>query len=161
MLFSTITIVLDKSYAKYVSSISGYATTQTAVSVTTNTLNELSYKLDDMLPGDEKTYTFSVQNFDNGGRTQTAMEYYFYINNSNDIPYTISLYKNDENTNILFYNDNTNRYESNANILGFSDDETDEYELVINWDGDYTSSLYNGKVDYIDITIRSNQKIGD
>ena len=155
VLIYIISFITGKTYSRYVSRVVVSDTEEIAVPITDNNLDEtLTFQLSDMIPGDTKTYNFTIKNYISDNITETKMNYSLRILKSTNIPVTIYLYKNDVQTNVLDAN-----LVSNNNILGITTKTTDSYQLVIDWDDNETYDSYSGQTDYIDIVIESVQVI--
>lgn len=133
-------------------------------------MNELELPITDLNPGDEKTYEFSVSNNKDGKISATTIEYQLTIKTMRLIPLNIKLYKineNEEEEPIIECNGNYTRNDDNeivCNVLAIMKIEhsspiDDNYKLKIKFPDEYDSEEYSNLVDYIDIEIKSSQKL--
>ncbi len=153
LLFGTSLVV--QTFALYDSNVNGDIVIKSAIPITKDNMEAtLNFHLDDMIPGTTKTYNFSVTNYNNNQINEVTMNYKIKILKSNNIPVNVMLYKNGSLVNLLNAD-----LECLDNILNLGVEQTDNYQLVINWniaDNDYT---YSGLTDYLDVKIESVQVV--
>ena len=84
------------------------------------------------------------------------------------IPLDIELYKGDDEEPILVCNEDFNRNDNNEVLcssevqnMSFENNVIDEYTIKAKFDEKYSSEEYSDLIDYIDIEIKSWQKVGD
>lgn len=146
---------LSYTYSRFTSSIEDESVIATALFLNTSNLSEtLSVSLDDMTPGMTKSYTFAVKNFDETRRNEVALTYDIKVIKSDNIPVSVTLYKNGVEENIL-----NSELTSLNNEMGFIVNQTDTYVLNIVWDITDNGYEYSDLVDYLDVDINSKQKI--
>ena len=127
-------------------------------------------KVDSILPSDTAyPYPFSIANYDGTKRTETALEYTIQIKTTTNLPLQFSVYDQNDPTTDLITNITTTpdddgtyfRYITvSGGEFGFTQNQKNDYDLKIKFDDDYSSAEYEGIIEYIQITVRSNQKIG-
>lgn len=135
----------------------------------TEKLDKVSLPLDDLKPSEEKEYLFSVYNNKNGDVSRVTINYQLTIKTLHFIPLEINLYKINNNKEELIltcdetYSRNTdNELVCNSEVqeMKYDVESNDEYKLKLNFIEGYDNEKYSDLVDYIDISIRSWQKIG-
>lgn len=135
----------------------------------TEILEEIDLSLVDLKPGDTKEYNFSVSNNKNGKTSNISIEYVITLNTYHFIPLTIELYSITDKEELIMTCDET--YERNSNNLlvcplpskelSHLNDKEDKYKLVIHFDEIYNTEEYSDLVDYINLNIKSSQKIAN
>ncbi len=159
-------IGLRGTISKYKSSGSSTANVDLAYYVVEATNISQSIKLDSILPRSEKyIYTFSVSNHNATQRTETALEYTIQIKTTTNLHLNYEVTLQGENTNLITNTtttaDDDGTYFKTMTVtgdtFGFSADETNTYELKIEFPASYSSAEYEGIVEYLQITINSNQ----
>ena len=133
----------------------------------TEVLEEIDLSLVDLKPGDTKEYNFSVSNNKNGKTSNISIEYTITLNTFHFIPLTIKLYSITDKEELIMTCDET--YERNSNNelvcslpskeLSHLNDKEDKYKLVVHFDEIYNTEEYSDLVDYINLNIKSSQKI--
>lgn len=132
-------------------------------------LDELEFSLVDLNPGDSKEYSFSVSNNYLGKLSAVAINYQMTIKTYHLVPLGIELYKinEDETEELIVLCDETfTRNEQNELIcntpmqeMGYSSEELDNYKLKVNFSNEYDQEKYSNLIDYVNIEIKSWQKI--
>lgn len=162
--FSGITYSFFHSSATMVSSNQGIAN----FIFETSNLDQISLNLNDLKPGDEKEYLFSVTNSNDDVISDVTIEYQLSINTYHFIPITINLYKVNETEDKLIgtCDETSARNSSNElvcnmpiGVLANSEEQIDNYKLKIVFPSEYNDIVYANLVDYINIEIDSWQKI--
>lgn len=130
----------------------------------TETLDRLELPLFDLKPGQTNEYSFSVSNTKEDKTSDVTILYQLTILTPHFSPLIIELYKGenlvmtcDEN-----YSRNTNNeLVCNTDVfeLSHSSSKTDDYKLRITFDSRYNDILYTNLIDYLNIEIRSYQKV--
>lgn len=133
----------------------------------TEVLEEIELSLVDLKPGDTKEYNFSVSNNKNGKTSNISIEYVITLNTFHFIPLTIELYSVTDKEELIMTCDET--YERNTNKelvcslpskeLSHLNDKEDKYKLIVHFDEKYNTEEYSDLVDYINLNIKSSQKI--
>lgn len=133
-------------------------------------LDSLELPISDMNPGDVSEYPFSVSNNNEGSTSGVALEYEMSIETYHFVPLLIELYKiNGEEEQLIMTCDETyTRNSSNELIcntptqeMSKESESLDNYVLKISFPEEYNDSEYAGLVDYMNIEIRSWQKINE
>lgn len=131
-------------------------------------VDELNIPLADMYPGVTKDYSFSVTNKQDSKISNVTLNYQIIIKTYHFMPTVIELKKVDgkEETLILtcdesFTRNSNNELVCNSQVLEMSHniESLDNYKLVVKFPESYNDEMYNDVVDYIDIAIKSWQKI--
>lgn len=135
-----------------------------------NQTDHISLALSDLKPGDEISYNFSVSNNktvdDKVNVSHVKVNYEILISTYHFIPLNIELYKG--NSPIMVCNESFNRNDSNEVVctsevqeMDFNESITEDYVIKATFDKQYNSEEYSDLVDYIDLEIKSWQKVGD
>lgn len=126
--------------------------------------DNIDIPLDDIKPGDEIKYDFSVLNNSNDKRSDVTIVYNLTINTLHFIPLEISLYDDKDNL-ILTCDESYSRNSNNElecksdNIdMAYYKDVKDNYYLKIVFPIEYSESKYSSLVDYINLKVDSYQK---
>jgi len=131
-------------------------------------VDELNIPLADMYPGVTKDYSFSVTNKQDSKISNVTLNYQIIIKTYHFMPTVIELKKVDgkEETLILtcdesFTRNLNNELVCNSQVLEMSHniESLDNYKLVVKFPESYNDEMYKDVVDYIDIAIKSWQKI--
>ncbi len=135
------------------------------------TLEELEFNLVGLKPGDTKEYLFSVSNNYLGKVSGVSINYQMTIKTYHFMPLNINLYKvNVDETEELFLtcDETFTRNAQNELIfntveeeMGYSSLELDNYKLKVEFPIEYNDKVYSDLVDYVNINIKSWQKIGE
>lgn len=134
----------------------------------TEGFDTLEFPLIDIKPSDEKEYNFSVTNNVSNDKSDVTIEYLMYVKTYHFVPLIIELYKIEGSNEILILNCNESyiRDEDNQLVCGtnvqnmdYKSESLDNYKLKIKFDSDYTGIEYANLVDFIDIEIKSWQKL--
>ena len=131
-------------------------------------VDELNIPLADMYPGVTKDYSFSVTNKQDSKISNVTLNYQIIIKTYHFMPTVIELKKVDgkEETLVLtcdesFTRNSNNELVCNSQVLEMSHniESLDNYKLVVKFPESYNDEMYKDVVDYIDIAIKSWQKI--
>lgn len=134
----------------------------------TENLDTLEFPLIDIKPDDQKEYSFAVTNSVSNNKSDVTIEYQMFIKTYHFVPLIIELYKvTGSNEELILNCDETfTRNEENQLVCGtplqnmsYQNDYLDNYKLKVKFDNDYTDIKYSNLVDFIDIEIKSWQKI--
>lgn len=131
-------------------------------------LDTLSLPITDLKPGYANDFDFIVTNSKDEKISDVTIEYQITIKTFHLVPLKIELYKIDNDTQTLLItcdetysrNDN-NELVCNLQIeeLDYSKEEKDNYKLKISFPQEYNDITYSNLVDFIDLEIKSWQKI--
>lgn len=130
----------------------------------TETLDRLELPLIDLTPGQSEEYNFSVSNSSDDNLSDVNIEYQLTILTPHFTPLIIELYKDDS---LVFSCDESySRNENNELVcnspvqeLSYEDEDMDNYKLKITFDGSYNDEMFSNLIDYINIEIKSYQKV--
>lgn len=132
-------------------------------------IDHLEIPITDLNPGDSDSYLFSVSNIKDDLKSHVTVDYQIIIQTYHFMPLNIELYKIEEEkeTLIMICDETYTRNDSNALVcnseiqqMSHENDVLDNYKIKIEYDKKYNSSEYSDLVDFIDITIKSWQKVG-
>jgi hypothetical protein len=130
--------------------------------------DQLELPLVDLKPGDNKEYTFSVSNNYSGKISDVSVQYQMTIKTYHLVPLTIELYKlNGETEELISTCDETAERNTENELvcptptqeMGHTEESLDNYKLKVGFPSEYNDPTYSDLVDYIDIEIKSSQKI--
>lgn len=136
----------------------------------TKSSDQIELPLSDLNPGDSNEYPFSVSNNYTGKISDVSVEYQMTIKTYHLVPLTIELYKmNGDNEELISTCDETHTRNSQNELvcntpiqeMGYSSEKLDDYKLKVSFPTEYSDEEYSGLVDYINIEIKSWQKIED
>lgn len=130
----------------------------------TESLDRLELPLMDLTPGVVNSYNFSVSNTMDDVTSDVTIEYELTILTPHYAPLIIELYKDDElvlSCDETYSRNDNNELVCNSSILELSHDDeyTDDYTLNVTFDSNYSDEVYSNLVDYINIEIKSYQKV--
>ncbi len=126
-------------------------------------------KLESILPRElPYEYNIYVANHDDTDRTETAIQYTIQLKTTTNLPLNFSVYKDDNTSEDLVTGIETKKDEDGTYFkyidvqggsFGFRNNEEATYKLQVTFPKIYNQSEYEGIVEYVQITIKSNQKI--
>lgn len=134
----------------------------------TNKVDYIELNLSDLIPGDERSYLFSVTNSKENKISDVTIEYQIKIKTYHFIPLNINLYevKGDKDEFVGTCDEKTSRNENNELVCNMpikqfekNKKEKTEYKLKIEFPLKYNDEIYSNLVDYIKIEVDSWQKI--
>ena len=130
----------------------------------TETLDRLELPLIDMSPGVENTYNFSISNTSNDITSDVSIIYELTILTPHYTPLIIELYKGEDL--VLTCDESYSRNDNNELVcnslpqeLSHDDEYSDDYQLRVTFDEEYDDEEYSNLIDYINIDIKSYQKV--
>ena len=130
----------------------------------TETLDRLELPLVGMAPGQSEEYNFSISNSSDDISSDVTISYQLTILTPHFTPLVIELYKDDEL--VMTCDESYSRNENNELVcnssiqeLSHEDESIDNYTLKITFDGLYNDESYSNLIDYINIEIKSYQKV--
>lgn len=133
-----------------------------------NKVDYIELNLIDLLPGDERSYLFSVTNNKENKTSDVTVEYLLKIKTYHFIPININLYeiKDGREEFVAKCDEKTSRNESNELVCNMpikefqkNKKEQAEYKLKIDFPSEYNDESYSKLVDFIKIEVESWQKI--
>ena len=131
-------------------------------------MDQIEIPLVDLKPGDIKEYLFSISNEDSEITSNVSVQYQMAIKTYHFIPIVIELYQNIDEVDTLILNcdetysrNNQNELVCNTEIfeMDYSNSILDNYKLKLSFPSEYNDEIYSNLVDYINIEIKSWQKI--
>lgn len=134
----------------------------------TNQSEELYLPLIDLNPGDELTFPFEISNSSNEQTSDVSVEYRIIIKTFHLAPLNIKLYKvnNDIRNLVLNCNETYSRNSQNEIVcntavftMSYVTGTTEQYELDVTFPSEYNSEDYTNLLDYVNLEIKSWQKI--
>jgi len=141
----------------------------------TESLDNLQISLYDLHPGDDRDYPFSISNNSNDHFSSVAVQYQLTLKTYHFVPLTIELYKinsddeeeliftcNEENEKSFTRNDqNELIFNTPVQEMAHSQKQLDNYKLKVTFPNKFNEAVYSNLVDYINIEIKSWQKLGE
>ena len=126
--------------------------------------DNLEIPLLDMNPGDSKDINFSVSNKKDNITSDVTIEYILTIKTPHYIPLIIDLYKGDKK--IMTCDETYSRNDNNEivchtdpYILSKENELTENFNLKLTFDKKYNDYSYSDLIDYINIELKSYQKV--
>lgn len=132
--------------------------------------DQIQLPLINLNPGDNQEYTFSVSNNNSESISDITVEYRLTIKTYHLVPLNIKLYKIiDDNPELVLTCDETYTRNDNNEIvcnsptqeMGYNSEKLENYRLDVTFPEEYNDSTYSDLVDYINIEIKSWQKLED
>ncbi len=154
------------TYSYFNSEVSYISTDQKLASFIfdTESLDRLELPLIDLTPGETKEYNFSVSNTKSNKTSDVTILYQLTVLTPHFTPLIIEVYKG--NNLIMTCDENYSRNSNNELVcntqvyeLSYSSENVDNYKLRVTFDSRYSDLSYTNLIDYINIEIRSYQKI--
>lgn len=173
IIFIILLIIVPITYSKFQSHAKSNADVKTAFYIIDSNSENKQIILDKMIPQDEPyTYNFIVANNNGEKRCETNMEYTLTITTTTNLPLTYKLYLNEKYTDLNSKNiiiseetapddDGTYFKTIKTNKLTFSHekDESNIYQLVVEFPKQYNTTDYQDNVEAIIINVDSKQII--
>ena len=173
IIFIILLIIVPITYSKFQSHAKSNADVKTAFYIIDSNSENKQIILDKMIPQDEPyTYNFIVANNNGEKRCETNMEYILTITTTTNLPLTYKLYLNEKYTDLNSKNiiiseetapddDGTYFKTIKTNKLTFSHekDESNIYQLVVEFPKQYNTTDYQDSVEAIIINVDSKQII--
>lgn len=129
-------------------------------------LDELSLPLIDLVPGQKKDYYFAVSNNYQGKRTDVVINYQLTVKTMHVIPLMIRIYKIDQEEPIKICDGSHTRNLDNELVcnvpmqeLTYASSVQDDYRIEVEFPSQYSGEEFANGVDYIDLEIKSFQKL--
>ena len=164
IVFFVLSLGLTYSYFNSSSSVSTVDQRLAHFVFDTETLDRLELPLIDLTPGVVNSYNFSISNTSDEVTSDVTIEYELTILTPHFTPLIIELYKDDEL--VMSCDETYSRNENNELVcnssmqeLSHDDEYTDDYVLKVTFDGNYSDEMYSNLIDYINIEIKSYQKV--
>ena len=164
-----ITVVILSSgltYSYFTSSVSSSTVDQKIASFVfdTETLDRLELPLIDLTPGESKEYDFSVSNTKEDVTSDVTILYQLTVLTPHYSPLIIEIYKGEDlilSCDETYSRNDNNELVCNTDTFELSHDEenSDDYKLKLTFDSRYDDIAYSNLMDYINIEIKSYQKV--
>ena len=126
--------------------------------------DKIEIPVGELAPGETNSHYFSVANIKDGVKSDVTIEYELIILTPHYAPLIIELYKDNEL--VLSCNETYSRNDNNELVcktdvfeLSHEKDEQNGFELKITFDKNYDSEEFANLVDYINLEIKSYQKV--
>lgn len=154
------------TYSYFVAGKSGSSNNDIAKFIFNDTvMDSLSIPLMEFKPGETKTYDFKISNSDDSDVvSDVTINYELTILTPHYIPLVIELYK--EDTLLMTCDETKTRNENNELVcqtevleLAYNEKTEDNFQLVVTFDSNYNTLDYANLIDYINIDIKSYQKV--
>lgn len=130
----------------------------------TNTVDRLELPFIDLTPGETKEYNFSVSNTKSNKTSDVTILYQLTVLTPHFTPLIIEVYKG--NTLVMTCDESYSRNSNNELVcntqvfeLSHTRESVDNYKLKVTFDSRYSDLSYSNLIDYINIEIKSYQKI--
>ena len=134
-----------------------------------DTYTRQNITLDEMKPGDEKSYTFSVSNTDGTNRSEVTLDYEIMVRTTTNLQleYELEEVTEEEDVNIVLSSnivaDQDGTYfkelKTSSETFEYSSDQTKLYKLTVKYPSALKSHKNQGFCESIEINIISKQKI--
>lgn len=129
------------------------------------TLEQIEIPIINMYPGQTEEYNFSITNTSNNITSDVSIEYQLIIKTPHYAPLIIELYDDQENI-IMSCDESYSRNENNELIcntetidMNYESTDVDNFKLKVTFDKQYNSEIYTDLIDYINIEVKSYQKV--
>lgn len=133
----------------------------------TKLIDHIELPLVDIAPGQVEEYQFAVTNNLNKKISDVLLNYQIILKTYHLMPLKIELYKLDNGEELIMTCDENYTRDENKQLLcnspvqemGYSREETVNYKLKVIFPEEYNDEIYANLVDYVDVEIKSWQKI--
>lgn len=134
----------------------------------TERLTNLDLPLSEMKPGDEENFLFAVSNSAEEKYSKVNINYQIIVKTYHFIPFILELYQENNEEEILIgvCDENSSRNELNElvcnmplNLFTHSTNNVHNYRLHVKFPEEYNDESYSGLVDFLNLEIKSWQKI--
>lgn len=169
ILLAILCLLIPFTLARFRTEARGDAPIDVAFYLLDDTYTHQNITLDEMIPGDEKSYTFSVSNTDGTNRSEVTLEYELLIRTTTNLPLQYELYEvvsgSDTNavssSNIVTDDDGTyfREIKTSSKTLDYNSDQTKLYKLTVKYPAAQKDHKYQGVCESIEINVLSKQKI--
>ncbi|MDD2504947.1 MAG: hypothetical protein PHF21_01590 [Bacilli bacterium] len=130
--------------------------------------SDINIPISEMLPGNETNHLFEVVNYLEEKQSNVNTEYQIIIKTYHFIPLIIELYKTEGSSEVLLgtCDESFSRNELNELVCSMPEEElnnsikeTNKYKLRLKFPEEFNSEAYSGLVDFINLELKSWQKI--
>lgn len=147
-------------FANYRSALSGKGTGSVAtVALSIGNETSLNLPISPLSASGNQYFNFEILNRKNEMKNDVTMKYYIeIISDYDNLPLNVFLYRQNKNNQYELLNLDSNKTEDF--ILGFSEDISDRYKLVVNWNQDaenYNDYRFSKTIDFIKLNVVSEQ----
>lgn len=154
--------------SRFKSEARGDAEIDVAFYLLNDTYTHQNITLEEMKPGDNKSYTFSVSNTDGTNRSEVTLDYEVLVRATTNLPleYELEEIVDNNETDVILSNDIVTdddgtyfkEIKTSSETFEYDDDYTKLYKLTIKYPGDSKSHILQGICESIEIKILSKQK---
>ncbi len=169
ILLALLCLLIPFTLARFRTEARGDAPIDIAFYLLNDTYTHQNITLDEMKPGDEKSYTFTVSNTDGTNRSEVTLDYEVLIRTTTNLPLEYELYEvvsgSDTDavlsSNIVADDDGTyfKEIKTSSETFDYSSDQTKLYKLKVKYPAAQKDHKYQGFCESIEINILSKQKI--
>lgn len=131
----------------------------------TEEVDKLNLPILNLNPGENNEYNFSISNTKENKKSDVTIEYQMTIKTYHLVPLVIELYDSTD-TLLLTCDESYTRNDSNELVcnsqieeINYQESKENAYKLKVSFPSEYNDPIYSNLVDYIDIEIKSWQKI--
>lgn len=147
-------------FANYRSISSGKGNGKVAsVALSIGNETSLNLPISPLLTSGDQSFNFEILNRKNEVKNDVTLKYYIeIISDYGNLPFNVFLYRQNKNNQYELLNLDSNKTEDF--ILGFSEDISDKYKLVVNWNQDaenYNDYRFSKTIDFIKLNVVSEQ----
>lgn len=130
--------------------------------------DQLQLPLVDLQPGSKQDFNFEIKNNEAEKLSDVSIDYQLTIKTFHFVPTTIKLYKvlDGQETLILNCDESYSRNDNNelvcntdTIVLDYQTKKNDLYKLTVEFPAEYSDKIYADLVDYVNITVKSWQKL--
>ena len=141
--------------SRYVGQIEASEENIVAVPILTLSNDTMTYTIDNMMPGNEKTYEFVVSNYENDKINEVFLDYYFQIDIGKEIPLTVELYDITSGESKLNITDG----KTDKIRMDYGTETSKRYKLKIMWNAKDNNYKYAGKTIKCNVILEAEQVI--
>ncbi len=168
ILLIALLVLVPYTLSRFKTQASGVASVDIAFFVANDQYTHQQLTLNEMIPGDTYSYTFSVSNYKDEDRTEVNLSYYLEIITTTNLPleYEVDLINStpvDISTSNTVVQDNDGTYFRNiltqTREFGFVSNTTDTYRLTVIFPIEHKMAKYQDTVENIEINVHARQKL--
>ena len=168
ILLVALCFLIPFTFSRFKTEARGDAGIDVAFYLLNDTYTHQNITLEEMKPGDEKSYTFSVSNTDGTNRSEVTLEYEVVVQATTNLQLEYELYEVESgvDTNVIasssIITDDDGTYfkeiKTSSETFEYTSDNTKVYKLTIKYPGTSKSHKLQGICESIEIKILSKQK---
>ncbi len=169
VLLVVLCILIPFTLSRFRTEARGNAPIDVAFYLVNDTYTHQNITLNEMKPGDENSYTFSVSNTDGTNRSEVTLDYEIVVRATTNLPLEYELYEVVSGTdtdavlssNIVTDDDGTyfREIKTSSETFEYTEDNTKVYKLKIKYPSTQKSHELQGICESIEINVVSKQKI--